>query len=151
MSELVDKQVNVQKENLKKLPGFTQSSRRPTQDSRKPTKKCAIKMKQRKKKNDGRLKYFLMEEGVWPCLTDRRGQFHQSLKQPNNEGLRKFIEKFILKRKRSIWDSNSVLQIISGIALPLKLRCPTLIIVEIMYFNSIQLCEIVLSPAYIYC
>ena len=51
MSELVDKQVNVQKESLKKLPGFTQNSR-------KPTKKCAIKMKETKKKNDGRLKYF---------------------------------------------------------------------------------------------
>ena len=55
MSELVDKQVNVQKESLKKLPGFTQNSR-------KPTEKCAMKMKQRnketKKKNDGRLKFF---------------------------------------------------------------------------------------------
>ena len=54
MSELVDKQVNVQKESLKKLPGFTQNSRKPTQNSRKPTKKCAMKMKetnkQRKKK-----------------------------------------------------------------------------------------------------
>ena len=47
MSELVDKQVNVQKESLKKLPGFTQNSRKPTQNSRKPTKKCAM--------NDGRL------------------------------------------------------------------------------------------------
>ena len=42
MSELVDKQVNVQKESLKKLPGFTQNSR-------KPTKKCAMKMKETKK------------------------------------------------------------------------------------------------------
>ena len=50
-SELVDKQVNVQKESLKKLPGFTKNSR-------KPTKKCAMKMKE---KNDGHLKYFLME------------------------------------------------------------------------------------------
>ena len=52
MSELVDKQVNVQKESLKKLPGFTQNSR-------KPTKKCAMKMKESnketKKKNDRRL------------------------------------------------------------------------------------------------
>ena len=38
MSELVDKQVNVQKESLKKLPGFTQNSRKPTQNSRKPMK-----------------------------------------------------------------------------------------------------------------
>ena len=57
MSELVDRQVNVQKESLKKLPGFTQNSR-------KPTKKCAMKMKEIKKNNNGRLKYFLMEEGV---------------------------------------------------------------------------------------
>ena len=42
MSELVDKQVNVQKESLKKLLGFTQNSH-------KPTKKCAMKMKERNK------------------------------------------------------------------------------------------------------
>ena len=63
--KLVDKQVNVQKESLKKLPGFTQNSRKPTQNSRKPTKKCVMKMKEtNKEKNDRRLKYFLMEEGV---------------------------------------------------------------------------------------
>ena len=61
MSELVDKQVNVQKESVKKLPGFTQNSRKPTQNSHKPTKKCAMKMKETKKKNDRRLKYILME------------------------------------------------------------------------------------------
>ena len=43
ISKLVDKQVNVQKENLKKIPGFMQNSR-------KPTKKCAMKMKETKKK-----------------------------------------------------------------------------------------------------
>ena len=48
MSELIDKQVNVQKESLKKLPGFMKNSR-------KPTKKRAMKMKETKKKNDGRL------------------------------------------------------------------------------------------------
>ena len=69
MSELVDKQLNVQKESLKKLPGFTQNSRKPTQNSRKPTKKCAMKMKQRKK-NDGCLKYFLMEEGVYKARAE---------------------------------------------------------------------------------
>ena len=52
MSELVDKQVNVQKESLKKLPGFTQNSRKPTQSSRKPTKKCAMKMKERNKQTN---------------------------------------------------------------------------------------------------
>ena len=45
MSELVDKQVNVQKQSLKKLPGFTQNSR-------KPTKKCAMKMKETKKQTN---------------------------------------------------------------------------------------------------
>ena len=47
MSELVDKQVNVQKESFKKLPGFTQNSR-------KPTKKCAMKMKERNKEKKRR-------------------------------------------------------------------------------------------------
>ena len=32
--------------------------------SRKPTKKCAMKMKE-EKKNDGRLKYFCGQEGVY--------------------------------------------------------------------------------------
>ena len=38
---LLDKQVNVQKESLKKTSGVHASSR-------KPTKKCAMKMKERK-------------------------------------------------------------------------------------------------------
>ena len=45
MSELIDKQVNVQKESLKKLLGFTQNSR-------KPTKKCAMKMKETNKQTN---------------------------------------------------------------------------------------------------
>ena len=50
MSELFDKQVNAQKESLKKK----------LRGSRKPTKKCAMKMKEsRRKKNDGCLKYFV--------------------------------------------------------------------------------------------
>ena len=49
MSELVDKQVNVQKESLKKLPGFTQNSRKPTQNLPQAHEKCAIKMKERNK------------------------------------------------------------------------------------------------------
>ena len=74
MSELVDKQVNVQKESLKKLPGFTQNSR-------KPTKKCAMKMKETKKqrkKNDGRLKYFLMEEGVYKVRAENSCHGYQT-------------------------------------------------------------------------
>ena len=49
MSELFDKQVNAQKEILKKPSGVHASSC-------KPTKKCAMKMKG--EINDGRLKYF---------------------------------------------------------------------------------------------
>ena len=48
MSELFDKQVNAQKE---KNSGVHASSR-------KPTKKCAMKMKESRRKNDGCLKYF---------------------------------------------------------------------------------------------
>ena len=56
MSELLDKQVNAQKE---KTSGVHVSSR-------KPTKKCAMKMKERnkqtkKKKNDARVKMLFME------------------------------------------------------------------------------------------
>ena len=43
MSELLDKQVNVQKESWKKLQGFTQVPASPR-------KKVAMKVKQRKKK-----------------------------------------------------------------------------------------------------
>ena len=50
MSELFDKEVNAQKE---KSSGVHASSR-------KPTKKCAIKMKQ-ERKNDARVKMLLME------------------------------------------------------------------------------------------
>ena len=85
MSKLVDKQVNVQKESLKTLPGFTQNSRMPTQNSRNPTKKCAMKMKETKKqrnkqrkKNDGRLKYFLMEEGVYKARAENSYHGYQT-------------------------------------------------------------------------
>ena len=54
MSELIDKQVNVQTEGLKK----------PSASSRKPTKKCVMKMKQTKKNNDCPSKKFLQKEGL---------------------------------------------------------------------------------------
>ena len=64
MSELLDKQVNVQKESLKKSSGVHASSR-------KPTKKCAMKIKERKKerkkveekKTTTASKIFLWKEG----------------------------------------------------------------------------------------
>ena len=63
MSELVDKQVNVQKESLKKLPGFTQNSRKPTQHSRKPTKNCAMKMKETNKEKKRRAPKIFFDGG----------------------------------------------------------------------------------------
>ena len=55
MSELFENEVNAQKESLKKTSGVHASSRMPT-------KKCAMKMKQRnKEKNDMRVKMFLVE------------------------------------------------------------------------------------------
>ena len=56
MSELLDKQVNVQKESLKKIRQTSECTKREFEktsgvhaSSRKPTKKCAMKMKERKK------------------------------------------------------------------------------------------------------
>ena len=64
MSELFDKEVNAQKESLKKTSGVHAGSH-------KPTKKCAMKMKQRnKKKYDGHLKYFCGEEGVYKARAE---------------------------------------------------------------------------------
>ena len=54
MSELLDKQVNAQKE---KTSGFTQALASP----RKPTKKCVMNMKETN--NDARVKILLMEGG----------------------------------------------------------------------------------------
>ena len=52
MSELLDKQVNVQKESLKKTSGIHAS----------PRKKCAMKMKEElEKNNDGRVKNIFVE------------------------------------------------------------------------------------------
>ena len=60
MSELFNIQVNAQKENLKNTSGVHGSSR-------KPTKKCVMKMKEtnKQRKNDGHLKYFCGQEGVY--------------------------------------------------------------------------------------
>ena len=55
MSELFDKELNAQKESLKKTSEVHASSRMPT-------KKCAMKMKTRnKEKDDTRVKMFLVE------------------------------------------------------------------------------------------
>ena len=69
MNELFDKEVNAQKESLKNTSGVHASSRMPT-------KRCAMKMKEtnkqrNKKKNDGRLKYFCGEEGVYKARAEK--------------------------------------------------------------------------------
>ena len=72
MSELFDKEMNAQKESLKKTFGVHASSRMPT-------KKCAMKMKETNKKNDGRLKYFCGQEGVYNTRADiKRLQLNDS-------------------------------------------------------------------------
>ena len=67
MSELLDKQVNVQKESLKKLPGFTQAPASPR-------KKCAMKMKEVEelegKKTTAASKNFLWKEGFYKAVSE---------------------------------------------------------------------------------
>ena len=58
MSELVDKQVNVQKESLKKTSGV--HAKLPQAHE-----KVCNENERNKEKNDGCLKYFLIEEGVY--------------------------------------------------------------------------------------
>ena len=58
MSELLDKQVNVQKESLKKTSGVHASSR-------KPTKKCAMKMKERKKVDEEKIRLPRQKKILW--------------------------------------------------------------------------------------
>ena len=66
MSELLDKQMNVQKESLKKTSRVHASSR-------KPTKKCAMKMKERKKveeKNDCCVKKIFVEGRIYKAVSE---------------------------------------------------------------------------------
>ena len=64
MSELLDKQVNVQKESLKKLPGFTRAPTSP--------RKSAMKMKERKveEKNDYRVKKIFVEGRIYKAVSE---------------------------------------------------------------------------------
>ena len=65
MSELLDKQLNVQKESLKKLPGLTKTPASPR-------KKCAMKIKERKKKKKttAASKKFLRNEGLYEAVSE---------------------------------------------------------------------------------
>ena len=69
MSELVDKQVNVQKESLKKTSGV---HAKLLQAHEKVCDENERRNKETKKKNDGHLKYFLMEEGVYKARAKTR-------------------------------------------------------------------------------
>ena len=65
MSELLDKQVNVQKESLKKTSGIHASSRNPTK------KVCDENERSiRRKKNDGRVKKILWKEGFYKAVSE---------------------------------------------------------------------------------
>ena len=65
--------MNAQKESLKKTSGVHINSR-------KPTKKCAMKMKVEleEEKNDGRLKYFLMEGRVYKARAENSCHGYQT-------------------------------------------------------------------------
>ena len=58
MSELLDKQVNVQKESLKKASGIHESTRKPT---KKVCDENERKKEELEEKNDGRVKKIFVE------------------------------------------------------------------------------------------
>ena len=78
MSELFDKEMNAQKESLKKASGVHTSSR-------KPTKKCAMKMKETKKK---RCTHKNVIDGRKPFIrrTQRTGENDLNERRVNDSG-----------------------------------------------------------------
>ena len=88
MSELLDKQVNVQKESLKKTSGVHATSR-------KPTKKCAMKMKERKKRPPH--KNFCGERKDFVRLYQKTGWTNfdelQVIDSSNNEGTNSLVNR----------------------------------------------------------
>ena len=74
MSELVDKQVNVQKESLKKLPGLPQAHEKVCNENERNKQTN----RETKKKNDGRLKYFFMEEEVYKARAENSCHGYQT-------------------------------------------------------------------------
>ena len=60
-SELLDKQVNVQKENLKKTSGIHASSRKPTKKVCDENERKKVVLEELEKKNDGRVKKIFVE------------------------------------------------------------------------------------------
>ena len=72
MSELLDKQVNAQKENLKKY--FRDSRELPEAHE----KVCNENERNKEEKNDGRLKYFCGQEGVYKTRAERSCNGYQT-------------------------------------------------------------------------
>ena len=64
MSELLDKQVNVQKESLKKFPGFTKAPASPRK------KVCDENESKRRKKTTAASKKFLWKEGFYKAVSE---------------------------------------------------------------------------------
>ena len=62
MSELLDKQVNVQKESLKKISGIYESSRKPT--------KKVCDENERRKKTTAASKKILWKEGFYKAVSE---------------------------------------------------------------------------------
>ena len=77
MSELVDKQVNVQKESLKKTSGVHAKLPQAHEKVCDENERNKQTNKQRKK-NDGRLKYFLMKEGVYKARAENSCHGYQT-------------------------------------------------------------------------
>ena len=85
MSELFDKELNRQKESLKKILG---SRKLPQTPACKPTKKCAMKMKETKKKQRARKNVI---DGRKPFIrhTQRTGENKEEEVNEQKESLKK--------------------------------------------------------------
>ena len=80
MSELFDKEVNAQKASLKKTSGVHASSRMPT-------KKCAMKMKETRKKRRARKNVFQWwKEALYIRRTQRTGENDLNMLRVNDSG-----------------------------------------------------------------
>ena len=70
MSELLDKQVNVQKESLKKTSAVHASSRKPTKKVCDENERKKQRKKVEEKKNDCRVKKILWKEGFYKAVSE---------------------------------------------------------------------------------
>ena len=70
MSELLDKQVNVQKESLKKTSAVHASSRKPTKKVCDENERKKQRKKERRKKTTAASKKFLWKEGLYKAVSE---------------------------------------------------------------------------------